>query len=98
MVGFAVVFRSNQALQRYAEGRSALQQMHAKWMDAALEALTLDAASFGRACERAMPDLRTHTTHTQQLERAVLRLAAYQDAVVHGTSFMACAAMSYLRR
>lgn len=98
VVGFAVVFRSNQALQRYAEGRSALQQMHAKWMDAALEALTLDAASFGRACERAMPDLRTHTTHTQQLERAVLRLAAYQDAVVHGTSFMACAAMSYLRR
>lgn len=94
VVGFVIVFRSNQSLARYAEGRAALQQMQAKWMDAALEAMTLDAAGLQVAPLGGDDD---EVVRADALE-CLRRMAAFHDRVCHAASLLSASALLYLRR
>eukprot|EP00898_Chlorokybus_atmophyticus_P003462 jgi/Chlat1/4116/Chrsp26S04139 len=57
VLGFILVFRGNFGYQRYWEARTMLQQMSAKWGDAAMQTLLFDELSQG-AAEETGPEFR----------------------------------------
>ena len=82
VVGFAVVFRANQAIVRYMNVAVALSKMHSKWADAATELLFLDASGCSDSDD----------------VQAVHASAKFADDVTHVTSVLSAAVLLNLRK
>ncbi|GHP01653.1 hypothetical protein PPROV_000041000 [Pycnococcus provasolii] len=82
VVGFAVVFRANQAIARYMNVAVALSKMHSKWADAATELLFLDASGCSDSDD----------------VQAVHASAKFADDVTHVTSVLSAAVLLNLRK
>ena len=85
MVGFALVFRTNVAYNRYWEGITHVRTFTSKWGDAAMEVLSFDCHS--KPMETAPGEETLESTHT-----------LFTAAVCHRFSLVHALACAHLRR
>ncbi|KAL1528652.1 hypothetical protein AB1Y20_009990 [Prymnesium parvum] len=83
VVGFALVFRTNIAYNRYWEGIGHLRTMSAKWGDAAINIISFD-------CHEKAPGEGEHTLKSTRLQ--------FYAAICHNFSLMHALACAHLRR
>ena len=90
MVGFALVFRTNVAYNRYWEGLSNLKAMTSKWGDAAALTLTFD--------RHERPAAPTEGQSNVDLETLESTRGVFASLLAHRVSLLHALACAHLRR